>query len=115
MLQTLLRSIPQLIILGALLYYLIKKRNILSIVLFFSYLASYAIGELQIQRSISPENDLGDRLRMMQLLGTLSRITYTVFAIAFLMLIINILKPAEQAYQFLDDSKQSNAHPKNLL
>ncbi|MGJ7031747.1 hypothetical protein [Niabella hirudinis] len=108
MLQILLRSIPQLIILGALLYYLIKKRDLLSVILFVSCLASYVIGQLQIRKSMSIQHDIGERLRTMQLLGTLSLISYTVFAVAFLMLIIGILKPAAESYQFLDESKQSH-------
>ncbi|WP_300596764.1 hypothetical protein [Niabella sp.] len=116
MLQILIRSIPQLIILGALLFYLVKKRNTLSVILFVSCLVSYAIGELQIQKSMSFQNDPGERLRTMQLLGTLSLLSYTVFAVAFLVLIISILKPPAPGYQFLDDSKQSNEEPpQNLL
>ncbi|MBO9596166.1 MAG: hypothetical protein J7599_25210 [Niabella sp.] len=115
MLQLSLRSIPQLIILAALLYYLIKKRNILGVTLFVSCLASYAIGEIQIQKSMSLQPDMGEKLRTMQLLGTLSLISYTVFAVAFLALIIEILKPAAPAYQFLEDSKQSDEeHPQHL-
>ncbi|SDD96748.1 hypothetical protein [Niabella drilacis] len=106
MLQILLRGIPQLIILAALFYYLVKKRNVLSVILFVSCLASYAISQLQFQKSMSIQQDMGERLRTMQLLGSLSLISYTVFAVAFLILIIDILKPTASGYQFLDDTKQ---------
>ncbi|MCD2423425.1 hypothetical protein LQ567_11680 [Niabella pedocola] len=111
MLQTLPGNIPQLIILGSLFYYLVRKKNTLSILLFFSYLACFIIGQFQIYQSISFRGDFGEKARVMQLLGALSLLVYTVFAITFLMLIINILKPVAQTYQFLDDSQQSNEHP----
>ncbi|MCF3111558.1 hypothetical protein LL912_22420 [Niabella sp. CC-SYL272] len=111
MLQTIPGYIPQLIILGALFYYLIRKRNTLSVLLFCSYLACVITGQLQIYQSLSMRGDFSEKARALKLLGILSFISYTFFAIAFLMLIINILKPAAQDYQFLDDSKQSNNAP----
>jgi len=102
--------IPQLIILGALVYYMTRKRDILGAVLSFSFLAVIILGILQRKQSLAPGNDFSERLRMMTLLGNLSLIAYSVFAVAFLMLIIGILKPAAPSYQFLDDTKQ----PDNL-
>lgn len=93
MLQILIQRIPLLIILAALLYYLVKKRNMLGGILFISYLASFVINLLRIQLAPSIRHNLKQELRMMTLLGYLSSIAYTIFAIAFLMLIINILKP----------------------
>lgn len=115
MLKMYIGVIPQLIILGALVYYLTRKRDVLGMVLSFSFLTVIILGMLQRQQSLAPGNDFTERFRMMTLLGNLSLIAYTVFAIAFLMLIISILKPATQDYQFLDDTKQSSEHLQDPL
>ncbi|WP_018629926.1 hypothetical protein [Niabella aurantiaca] len=94
MLQILLTCIPQLIIAGALLYYLVRKRDMLSGVLFVSYLASFVAGLLRL--SLSIRHDLKNELHNIVLRSYVSSIAYTVFAIAFVALIINILRPVLQ-------------------
>ncbi|MBZ4188333.1 hypothetical protein [Niabella beijingensis] len=108
MLALIIRNIPQLIILSALFYYLIRKKSALSYVLFLSYLVSYAIGLLQFQQTISLSGRLAERHWNLMVLANISHITYLVFAIAFLKLMIDLLKPVSEKDPFLDDLRPGN-------
>ncbi|MBO9621004.1 MAG: hypothetical protein J7539_18445 [Niabella sp.] len=108
MLQTIIRTFPHLIIVAATLYYLIGKKSWLGVLLFVSSLTSTIVSVLQMQEGTSLSVDFAAKLHRMALLGNISFITYTVFAISFLILMIRILKPNATTYPFLDESVQDN-------
>ncbi|MFT4095470.1 MAG: hypothetical protein QM640_17720 [Niabella sp.] len=103
----LISLLPGLLILCAWLLYMLKSKTALSIVLFICSLLSTLLVFLQLYYMIvfPSKGDFTERTVMLSRIGIFSNLVYFVHAVAFFIFIKRLIKPKEEAYQFLEDSK----------
>lgn len=111
-----IRKVPGLIILGAAIYYLIKKKNAAGWILTIGQAGSFITGLLQsfMQGSmISGSGKLNTSyMAQMQLFSSLGFFFYFIFAVGVLLVVLAaIKKPVAGEYQLLDDSLKQESDP----
>lgn len=108
----LLNFIPQVIILVALVWLLIRTRNILSLLMVITNIISLVFGQMAFQLSlINPSLKsltFSEKFQKIALYNNISFASYIVFAICFLVFIVQITKPVKKEYEFLSESKQED-------
>lgn len=100
--------IPSLIILSACIFFWIKTKTTLALLLLISKILSVIV---EVTRTIILANALGDPrgtlgvTGYLSITGIISNINYFMFSILFLLLLIRLANQVKPAYSLLDDSK----------
>lgn len=109
-LSSLISFVPTLLILGAWLFYMVKSKTTLSIILFACSLVSALLSFYQRYYAVtfSAPTNFAERTVVLNWIGTFLTLAYLIYAVAFVVFIRMVIKPRNEAYQFLDDSRLIN-------
>ena len=97
-------SFGMLMIFGASVYYMVKKKNIAGILMVLGMLVTIIFSTLSTMSMFEQVTDHGARLARMRSYSSITYISYFTFVAGFVILIINASKKDRQSYQLLDDT-----------
>lgn len=96
------------IVLGAAIYYLVKKKNVSGVLMVLGLTASQIFSILSQLTMFDRSPSMVDHISKMKTYSMFTYFCYLVFAIGFLLLIINATKKEGKSYELLDDRIAEN-------